>query len=256
MASLQSRLGVGPDPKSTPCSGRTDIWFPDADDDGGGDNARDRAQERARSEAIARAGCAACPVGCRANCAKTALLGGDKYGVWAGVALPGGQPRKRAELEEAQERLRLIAGLDRCPACWSWFAVADPAVMAAAISGEVSAHRYERLCPSCAAGDPVAATADSELGDVLDLPPSGDVSMRRYWEWRRHGRRVDAGDFGDWLLITPDGMVEGRYASSLARRTFGRGVDRFRRMVGDGWTVRPATPGDWAWNHAPRTVSA
>lgn len=124
-----------------PCTGKAAIWFAgaDSDDDGDRGDARARAQERARLEGIAREGCMTCPVVRRAECAKVALLNGDKYGVWAGVALPGGQPRKKAELEEAQGRLRLIAGLDRCPACWSWFVVADPdpEVMAAAVSAEV-----------------------------------------------------------------------------------------------------------------------
>lgn len=219
-----------------PCTGKTDVWFSrqDADID------------------YARAACLTCPVAQRAQCARGALRKGDKYGVWAGVYLPGLEPRDRAELDVALERLRLIAGLDRCYRCWGWFAVAAPdaAAMDAALAVEVPpVHRYERLCPGCeaAAAEVPDGRADVSVGagELVDLPPSSDPSVRRYWDCRARGRGAAE---GDWLLIAPDGQVEGCYAWPVAAGTFGRTVERFRRMIAEGWTVRRATAADRNWN--------
>ncbi|MBP8272000.1 MAG: transcriptional regulator, partial [Sphaerotilus sp.] len=50
-----------------------------------------------------------CPLAQQRLCAGRAVAGGEEYGVWAGVKLPGGQYRKRAQLAHAHEVLRQIA---------------------------------------------------------------------------------------------------------------------------------------------------
>jgi WhiB family transcriptional regulator, redox-sensing transcriptional regulator len=42
-------------------------------------------------------------------CAQRAIKHREEYGVWAGIKLPGGQYRKRAQLAQAHEVLRRIA---------------------------------------------------------------------------------------------------------------------------------------------------
>jgi hypothetical protein len=180
------------------------------------------------------------------------VLGGERVGVWAGVSLPGEQHRYRDKFNLAVERLRLIAGLARCHRCWEWFSVATPdaAAMDAALAvEEPAADRYQRTCPNCEA----AQTSDREdvedhsagPGELVDLPPSNEPTVRRYWELRSQGRRASE---DDWLLINPDGVIEGRYVWPVAANTFGRTVERFRRMIAEGWTVRQATTGDRNWN--------
>jgi hypothetical protein len=129
-----------------PCSDWPEGWFAEFDDD----------IDRARSD------CLTCPMAQRAKCAKSAVLNGEQFGVWAGVALPGMQYRDRDKLELAVERLRLIAGLARCHRCWEWFSVATPdeAAMDAALAvEEPAADRYQRMCSTCeaAAAEQVAS---------------------------------------------------------------------------------------------------
>ena len=50
-----------------------------------------------------------CPLAQQRLCAARAVEAGEEYGVWAGVKLPGGQYRKRAQLAHAHEVLRRIA---------------------------------------------------------------------------------------------------------------------------------------------------
>lgn len=238
-----------------PCVGSTEIYFSTHPDD----------------IELARALCAACPLSRRSRCARDAIEAGDKFGVWAGVYLPGMQPRDKDRLDEAVDQLRRIAGdLDRCRQCWAWFRIVEDGTSHAARSdahcsdshdvagcgNSPAAHRYERLCPACARSDSKELPADTpeqhDRGQLVDLPPSGDPWVRHYWERRHRGRR---GDEGDWLLIDADGQVEGQYAWSTAAQTFGRTPARFRAMIADGWTVRRAGVGDRFW-HQPEAAAA
>lgn len=91
-----------------PCSTNPELWFgyPDADSSDGA--AKARAYEQSATEA--RLLCLRrCPLAQQRRCAALAVERGEEYGVWAGVKLPGGQYRKRAELARAHEILRAIA---------------------------------------------------------------------------------------------------------------------------------------------------
>ncbi len=91
-----------------PCSNEPDLWFGYADDDASDGAAKARVYEQ--SAAKARAICLRrCPLAEQRRCARLAVEGGEEYGVWAGVKLPGGQYRKRHELAHARAVLRQIA---------------------------------------------------------------------------------------------------------------------------------------------------
>ena len=91
-----------------PCSSDPDLWFGYADDDASDGAAKARVYEqsatRARTICLRR-----CPLAQQRLCARKAVDGGEEYGVWAGVKLPGGQYRKRHQLAHAREVLRRIA---------------------------------------------------------------------------------------------------------------------------------------------------
>ena len=91
-----------------PCSTDPDLWFGYADDDASDGAAKARVYEqsatRARTICLRR-----CPLAAQRQCAKRAVDGGEEYGVWAAVKLPGGQYRKRHELARAHDLLRRIA---------------------------------------------------------------------------------------------------------------------------------------------------
>lgn len=91
-----------------PCTTNPDLWFGYSDDDDGDGAAKARVYEQSATEA--RLLCLRrCPLAQQRRCAHHALEHGEEYGVWAGVKLPGGQYRKRAELAEAHNALRRIA---------------------------------------------------------------------------------------------------------------------------------------------------
>lgn len=91
-----------------PCATNPDLWFGYADDDAADGAAKARAYEQAATEA--RLICLRhCPLAQQRRCAALAVERGEEYGVWAGVKLPGGQHRKRAELAAAHAVLRRIA---------------------------------------------------------------------------------------------------------------------------------------------------
>jgi WhiB family transcriptional regulator, redox-sensing transcriptional regulator len=91
-----------------PCSVNPELWFGYADDDGGDGAAKARAYEQSATEA--RLLCLRrCPLAQQRLCAQYAVENREEYGVWAGVKLPGGQYRKRAQLDRAHETLRRIA---------------------------------------------------------------------------------------------------------------------------------------------------
>lgn len=91
-----------------PCSADPDLWFGYADDDTSDGAAKARVYEqsatRARTICLRR-----CPLAAQRQCARQALDGGEEYGVWAGIKLPGGQYRKRHALAHARSVLRDIA---------------------------------------------------------------------------------------------------------------------------------------------------
>ncbi|MBU3750098.1 MAG: transcriptional regulator, partial [Mycobacterium sp.] len=85
-----------------------DLWFGYADDDASDGAAKARVYEQ--SAAKARTLCLRrCPLAQQRLCARLAVEGGEEYGVWAGIKLPGGQYRKRHELARARSLLRQIA---------------------------------------------------------------------------------------------------------------------------------------------------
>jgi WhiB family redox-sensing transcriptional regulator len=91
-----------------PCSADPDLWFGYADDDASDGAAKARVYEQ--SAAKARTICLRrCPLAQQRLCARQAVEGGEEYGVWAGIKLPGGQYRKRHELARAHAVLRRIA---------------------------------------------------------------------------------------------------------------------------------------------------
>jgi WhiB family redox-sensing transcriptional regulator len=91
-----------------PCTTNPDLWFGYADDDGGDGAAKARAYEQSATEA--RILCLRrCPLAQQRRCAQRAVELGEEYGVWAGIKLPGGQYRKRAQLARAHDVLRRIA---------------------------------------------------------------------------------------------------------------------------------------------------
>lgn len=97
-----------------PCSADPDLWFGYADDDSGDGAAKARAYEQSATRA--RAICLRrCPLAQQRECARRAVEGGEEYGVWAGVKLPGGQYRKRHELARAHAVLRRIADGELTP---------------------------------------------------------------------------------------------------------------------------------------------
>lgn len=91
-----------------PCSVDPDLWFGYADDDASDGAAKARVYEqsavKARTLCLRR-----CPLAQQRQCARQAVEGGEEYGVWAGVKLPGGQYRKRHQLARAHMVLRQIA---------------------------------------------------------------------------------------------------------------------------------------------------
>jgi len=91
-----------------PCSAEPDLWFGYADNDASDGAAKARVYEqsatRARTICLRR-----CPLAQQRLCARRAVEAGEEYGVWAGVKLPGGQYRKRAQLAAAHDVLRRIA---------------------------------------------------------------------------------------------------------------------------------------------------
>ena len=91
-----------------PCSAEPDLWFGYSDDDASDGAAKARVYEQSATRA--RAICLRrCPLAQQRDCASQAVAGGEEYGVWAGVKLPGGQYRKRHQLARAHEVLRAIA---------------------------------------------------------------------------------------------------------------------------------------------------
>ncbi len=91
-----------------PCSTEPDMWFGYADDDASDGAAKARIYEQ--SAAKARTICLRrCPLAQQRQCARLAVEGGEEYGVWAGIKLPGGQYRKRHELARAHMLLGRIA---------------------------------------------------------------------------------------------------------------------------------------------------
>lgn len=91
-----------------PCTADPDLWFGYSDDDASDGAAKARVYEqsatRARTICLRR-----CPLAQQRACARRAIEAGEEYGVWAGVKLPGGQYRKRAQLAHAHAVLRRIA---------------------------------------------------------------------------------------------------------------------------------------------------
>lgn len=91
-----------------PCSAEPDLWFGYSDDDASDGAAKARVYEQsaiqARTICLRR-----CPLAQQRDCARRAVTGGEEYGVWAGVKLPGGQYRKRHQLAHAHEVLTAIA---------------------------------------------------------------------------------------------------------------------------------------------------
>ncbi|MGV0625117.1 WhiB family transcriptional regulator [Mycolicibacter minnesotensis] len=93
---------------ATPCSVNPELWFGYPDADGSDGAAKARAYEQSSIEA--RLVCLRrCPLAQQRRCAALAVERGEEYGVWAGVKLPGGQYRKRAELADAHAVLSAIA---------------------------------------------------------------------------------------------------------------------------------------------------
>ena len=93
---------------ASPCSSNPELFFGYPDDDGTDGTAKARAWEQSSVEA--RLICLRrCPLAQQRRCAALAVERGEEYGVWAGIKLPGGQYRKRAELARAHEVLAAIA---------------------------------------------------------------------------------------------------------------------------------------------------
>ncbi|BBZ25242.1 WhiB family transcriptional regulator [Mycolicibacter hiberniae] len=91
-----------------PCSANPELWFGYPDADGADGAAKARAYEQSATEA--RLQCLRrCPLAQQRRCAALAVERREEYGVWAGVKLPGGQYRKRAELAAAHGLLHAIA---------------------------------------------------------------------------------------------------------------------------------------------------
>ncbi|WP_046315027.1 WhiB family transcriptional regulator [Mycobacterium sp. UM_Kg1] len=91
-----------------PCSANPELWFGYPDADGADGAAKARAYEQSATEA--RLQCLRrCPLAQQRRCAALAVERREEYGVWAGVKLPGGQYRKRAELAAAHALLHAIA---------------------------------------------------------------------------------------------------------------------------------------------------
>ncbi|HEU4362776.1 MAG TPA: WhiB family transcriptional regulator [Mycobacterium sp.] len=91
-----------------PCAANPDLWFGYGDDDAADGAAKARVYEQSAVEA--RLICLRrCPLAQQRRCAALATERGEEYGVWAGVKLPGGQYRKRADLAHSRAILRRIA---------------------------------------------------------------------------------------------------------------------------------------------------
>jgi WhiB family redox-sensing transcriptional regulator len=104
---LQSRKKET-DVNPRPCAADPDLWFGYSDDDTSDGAAKARVYEQSATKA--RIICLRrCPLAQQRLCAGQAVAAGEEYGVWAGIKLPGGQYRKRGELANAQQILRLIA---------------------------------------------------------------------------------------------------------------------------------------------------
>lgn len=262
---------------ATPCRLRPEMWYagnPSDDPDDQPD-----APERAQRVLFAETHCrTACPLKTRQQCAGTAYLNGEQFGTWGGITLPGASGCKKDDLAEAQERLRLVGGLDRCPRCFDPITLInhDEETIVAAMNAPIEVradkpHKFLIYCPTCqaqneakeraelerqaaAAGTPVVVTKPAPVADINDWPPSNDPAMREFWALRqREGRDPSKKTAAtEWLLIDPTGKIEGCYAWKIAARTFARTPQRFRAMVADGWTVRQATAADRNWNRPER----
>jgi len=91
-----------------PCAADPDLWFGYSDDDSSDGAAKARVYEQSATKA--RAICLRhCPLAEQRMCARQAVAAREEYGVWAGVKLPGGQYRKRAQLAHAHQVLQSIA---------------------------------------------------------------------------------------------------------------------------------------------------
>jgi WhiB family redox-sensing transcriptional regulator len=93
---------------TSPCSADPDKWF------GYQPEGVHRARVDKRAITEARLACLLrCPLAHQRACAREAVRQANEYGVWAGVELPGREPRKEAELTRARQTLQDIAdGVD------------------------------------------------------------------------------------------------------------------------------------------------
>lgn len=246
------------DSGTSPCeAGYADDWFIE--------EPHSHQAEVARVEQLCRT---QCPLAKQVQCARKALENGEKWGTWAGVTLPGTSNCKKAEQAAAKERLRLIAGIEQCwrGECLRWFTVTEHTdrTLAAARTAKLDLpHKQLLLCPECRAAEQDSA-APVSITPAVENPapavPASDSDMAYYWNLRQTEGATLAGRYQarpDWLLIAPDGAIEGRYAWSVAARNFGRSLDRLLDMLQDGWTIREATSADRDWHRPrPRAVGA
>lgn len=263
---------------ATPCRIRPEMWYAANPSDDPDD--QPSPTERAERVAFAETHCrTACPLKTRQLCAGTAYLNGEKFGTWGGVTLAGGSECKKDDLAIAQERLRLVGGLDRCPRCFDPIALIthDDQSMAAAMNAPIDVtaakpHKFLIYCPTCQAQNDAKEQAEEQrkaeaanpggaktstpapVADINDWPPSTDPNVREFWALRQREGRDPSKKTArtEWLLIDPDGTIEGCYAWKLAARTFARTPQRFRAMIAEGWTVRQATIADRNWNRPQR----
>lgn len=244
------------------------LWFAYADDDGPRQSrtqARLNKERRAEAAAICRS---ECPLAQRRACAQDALENGCKHGVWGGVALPGPNLRYRPEQDAAIDELKKIAGREECPKCLTWFDTGTSCPLCAELEAQHAGPQpmserpkvvdNSNISTNQTAPKSAAETAEAPRPEPAPVPDSPE--LRRYWALRRrHKSSRDASlrrGERDWLLIKPDGTIEGCYAWSVAERNFERGSERFRRMLAEGWTVRQATRGDRNWNRPTQAPAA
>jgi hypothetical protein len=206
--------------------------------------------------------CLDCPLAQQVRCATLALKEGHVDGTWAGVTLPGAHARKRKQLKEARGRLRLIAGIEQCSraTCGRWHRVVEHTVqtLAQARKAEPAMPHRGVLCPRCVADDKERLAAEGFVvaaAEVKPQIPSGatddESDLALYWKLRHYRRPAPRIIRSEWLLIAPDGAIEGCYAWHTAARSFGRTDKRFLALLADGWTVRMAvTRDDRNWRAA------
>ena len=97
-----------------PCTTDPDLWFGYCDDDSTDGTSKARVYQAAAL--TARTLCLRrCPLAQQRRCARYALEGGEAFGVWAGIKLPGNQWRQRRELDRARAHLRRIAAGEVTP---------------------------------------------------------------------------------------------------------------------------------------------